>query len=134
MGCGASDTGCSGRRLAHPWGILGRSDVDVEPLKDPIEAILDEQEQNESVQVQPVGPEPENAAAVVLRVSGQQGVLSSGTYGIAQGEMLPVEGVLGARTCGVWGRDWWCIRHHQRRIPEDPTRTRDAKGGDTIGR
>jgi hypothetical protein len=96
MGCGGlAILGVLAVVLLTLGAILGRSDVDVEPLEDPVEAILDEQEQNEPVQVQPVGPEPENAAAIVLRVSGQQGVPYSGTYGTAQGVMLPVEGVLG---------------------------------------
>ena len=96
MGCGGlAILGVLAVVLLTLGAILGRSDIDVEPLEDPVEAILDEQEENEPVQVQPVGPEPENAAAIVLRVSGQQGVPYSGTYGIAQGGILPVEGVLG---------------------------------------
>ena len=46
--------------------------------------------------MQPVGTEPENAAAVVLRVSGQQGTAYSGTYGTTQDGMIPVDGILGA--------------------------------------
>lgn len=96
MGCGGlAILGVLAVVLLTLGAILGRSDIDLEPIEDPVEDILDEQEENEPAQVQPVGTEPENAAAVVLRVSGQQGTAYSGTYGIAQGGMLPVEGVLG---------------------------------------
>ena len=96
MGCGGlAILGVLAVVLLTLGAILGRSDIDLEPIEDPVEDILDEQEENEPAWVQPVGTEPENAAAVVLRVSGQQGIAYSGTYGIAQGGMLPVEGVLG---------------------------------------
>jgi hypothetical protein len=74
MGCGGlAILGVLAVVLLTLGAILGRSDIDLEPIEDPVEDILDEQEENEPAQVQPVGTEPENAAAVVLRVSGQQG-------------------------------------------------------------
>ncbi len=81
--------------------ILGNSDVDIGPIKVLIEDILDEQDKgDEPAQVQPgVQPgemAPENAPALVVRVSGPQGTAYSGTYGTSQGVMLPAEGVLGA--------------------------------------
>ena len=81
--------------------ILGNSDVDVEPIEDPIEEILeDEGEGDELAQVQPgvqpVGTAANSAASLVVRVSGPQGTAFSGTYGTTQGGMIPVEGVLGA--------------------------------------
>lgn len=81
--------------------LLGNSDVDVD-IEEPIEDILDEQDKgDEAAQVQPDvqpngGIAPEAAAALVVRVTGPPGTAYSGTYGTAQGGMIPVEGVLGA--------------------------------------
>jgi hypothetical protein len=76
---------------------LGSSNVEVElPVEEPIEDILDGQDENEAAQVQPVGTAPGNASALVVRVTGPPGTAYSGTYGTAQGGMIPVEGVLGA--------------------------------------
>jgi hypothetical protein len=87
--------------------ILGNSDVDIDPIEDPIEDILnDENEGDEFAQVQPgvqpVGTAATNAASLMVRVSGPQGTAFSGTYGTAQGGMIPVEGVLGAESA-VYG-------------------------------
>ena len=80
--------------------ILGNSDVDVDPIEEPIEEILDEEnEVDELAQVQPgvqsAGMAPNNATPLVVRVSGLQGTAYSGTYGTTQGGMIPVNGVLG---------------------------------------
>ncbi len=81
--------------------FLGNSDVDIAPIEEPIEDILDGQDEGDDpaqVQpgVQPVAIAPGNASALVVRVSGPQGTAYSGTYGTSQGGMIPVEGVLGA--------------------------------------
>jgi hypothetical protein len=81
--------------------VLGNSDVDIAPIEEPIEDILDGQDEGDDpaqVQpgVQPVAIAPGNASALVVRVSGPQGTAYSGTYGTSQGGMIPVEGVLGA--------------------------------------
>jgi len=80
--------------------ILGNSDVDVDPIEEPIEDILaEENEVDELAQVQPgvqsAGMAPNNATPLVVRVSGPQGTAYSGTYGTTQGGMIPVNGVLG---------------------------------------
>jgi hypothetical protein len=84
--------GCGG------LAILGNSDVDIEPIEEPIEEILDEDDEPAQVQpaAQPVGSVPENATSLVVRVSGPQGTAYSGTYGTTQGGMIPVDGILGA--------------------------------------
>lgn len=81
--------------------FLGNSDVDIAPIEEPIEDILDGQDEGDGpaqVQpgVQPVATAPGNMPALVVRVSGPQGTAYSGTYGTSQGGMTPVEGVLGA--------------------------------------
>lgn len=81
--------------------FLGNSDVDIDPIEEPIEDILDGQDEGyNSAQVQPgvqqVAVAPGNTSALVVRVSGPQGTAFSGTYGTTQGGMVPVEGVLGA--------------------------------------
>lgn len=81
--------------------FLGNSDVDIAPIEEPIEDILDGQDEGDDpaqVQpgVQPVAIAPGNASALVVRVSGPQGTAYSGTYGTSQGGMIPAEGVLGA--------------------------------------
>jgi hypothetical protein len=80
--------------------ILGNSDVDVDPIEEPIEDILDEEDEvDELAQVQPgvqsAGMASNNATPLVVRVSGPQGTAYSGTYGTTQGGMIPVNGVLG---------------------------------------
>ncbi len=79
---------------------MGNSDIDVE-IEEPIEDILDEPDgADEAAPVQPGGqPDgiaPETVSALVVRVTGPPGTAYSGTYGTAQGGMIPVEGVLGA--------------------------------------
>jgi hypothetical protein len=78
--------------------ILGNSDIDTEPIEEPIEDILDNEDDVAEVPqgVQPVGTAPNNATSLVVRVSGPPGTAFSGTYGTTQGGMIPVEGVLGA--------------------------------------
>jgi hypothetical protein len=78
--------------------ILGNSDIDTEPIEEPIEDILDNESDVAEVPqgVQPVGTAPNNATSLVVRVSGPPGTAFSGTYGTTQGGMIPVEGVLGA--------------------------------------
>jgi hypothetical protein len=81
--------------------ILGNSDIDTEPIEEPIEDILDDEDEvDELAQVQPgvqsVGTAPNDLTTLVVRVSGPQGTAFSGTYGTTQGGMIPVEGVLGA--------------------------------------
>ena len=81
--------------------ILGNSDVDIEPIEDPIEDILDDEDEGDNLAqgqpgVRPVGTAANNAASLVVRVSGPPGTAFSGTYGTTQGGMIPVEGVLGA--------------------------------------
>jgi hypothetical protein len=77
--------------------ILGNSDIDVDPIEEPIEEILDGQDEgDEPAQVQSVGMAPNNATSLVVRVSGPQGTAYSGTYGTTQGGMIPVDGILGA--------------------------------------
>ena len=101
MGCGGlAILGVLVVILLPLGAILGSSDVDVEPIEDPIEDILDElDEDDEPAQVQPgaqpVGSAPENATPLVVRVSGPQGTAYSGTYGTTQGGMIPVDGILG---------------------------------------
>ena len=81
--------------------FLGNSDVDIAPIEEPIEDILDGQDEgHDPAQVQPAGVQPVavspgNASALVVRVSGPQGTAFSGTYGTTQGGMTPAEGVLG---------------------------------------
>jgi hypothetical protein len=99
MGCGGlAILGVLAVVLLSLGAILGNSDVDIEPIEEPIEEILDED--NEPAQVrpaaQPVGSVPENATSLVVRVSGPQGTAYSGTYGTTQGGMIPVDGILGA--------------------------------------
>lgn len=102
MGCGGlAILGVLAVVLLSLGAILGRSDVDVEPIEEPIEDILDERvEDDEPAQVQPgaqpVGSAPQNASSLVVRVSGPQGTTYSGEYGTTQGGMIPVDGVLGA--------------------------------------
>ena len=102
LGCGGlAILGVLAILLLGFGAILGNSDVDVEPIEDPIEEILeDEGEGDELAQVQPgvqpVGTAANNATSLVVRVSGPQGTAFSGTYGTTQGGMIPVEGVLGA--------------------------------------
>ena len=77
--------------------VLGNSDVDVDSIEEPIEEIFDEQDEgNEPAQVQPVVMAPNNASAIVVRVSGPQGTAYSGTYGTTHGGMIPADGILGA--------------------------------------
>ena len=81
--------------------ILGNSDIDVEPIEEPIEDLLDDEGEGDELAqvqpgVQPVGTGANNATSLVVRVSGPQGTAFSGTYGTTQGGMIPVEGVLGA--------------------------------------
>ena len=78
--------------------ILGNSDIDTEPIEEPIEDILDNEDDVAEVPqgVQPVGTAPNNATSLVVKVSGPPGTAFSGTYGTIQGGMIPVEGVLGA--------------------------------------
>jgi hypothetical protein len=90
MGCGGlAILGALAVVLLTLGAILGRSDIDVEPIEDPVEDILDEQEENEPAQVQPVITEPENAAGVVLRVSGQQGTAYSGPTALPKAGCCP---------------------------------------------
>ena len=102
MGCGGlAILGVLAVVLLPVGAILGSSDVDVEPIEEPILDILDElDEDDEPAQVQPgtqpVGSAPENATPLVVRVSGPQGTAYSGTYGTTQGGMIPVDGILGA--------------------------------------
>ena len=102
MGCGAlAILGVLAVVLLSLGAILGSSDVDVEPIEEPIEDIVDElDEDDEPAQVQPganpVGSAPENATSLVVRVSGPPGTAYSGTYGTTQGGMTPVDGILGA--------------------------------------
>ena len=101
MGCGGlAILGVLAVVLLFLGAILGRSDVDVEPIEEPIEDVLDElDEDDEPAQVQPgaqpVGSAPENATPLVVRVSGPQGTAYSGTYETTQGGMVPVDGILG---------------------------------------
>ena len=101
MGCGGlAILGVLAVILLPLGAILGSSDVDVEPIEEPILDILDElDEDDEPAQVQPgtqpVGSAPENATPLVVRVSGPQGTAYSGTYGTTQGGMIPVDGILG---------------------------------------
>jgi hypothetical protein len=101
MGCGGlAILGVLAVVLLPLGAILGSSDVDVEPIEEPILDILDElDEDDEPAQVQPgtqpVGSAPENATPLVVRVSGPQGTAYSGTYGTTQGGMIPVDGILG---------------------------------------
>ena len=101
MGCGGlAILGVLAVILLPLGAILGSSDVEVEPIEDPIEDILDElDEDDEPAQIQPgaqpVGSAPENATPLVVRVSGPQGTAYSGTYGTTQGGMIPVDGILG---------------------------------------
>ena len=83
--------------------ILGNSDVDIEPIEEPIEDILEEEGEGDELAqmqpgVQPVGTAANNVASLVVRVSGPQGTAFSGTYGTTQSGMIPVEGVLGAES------------------------------------
>ena len=99
MGCGGlAILGVLAVVLLSLGAILGNSDVDTEPIEEPIEDILDEDDESAQVQpgAQPVGSAPENATSVVVRVSGPQGTAYSGTYGTTQGGMIPVDGILGA--------------------------------------
>jgi hypothetical protein len=102
MGCGGlAILGVLAVVLLFLGAILGRSDVDVEPIEEPIEDVLDElDEDDEPAQVQsgvqPGGRAPENATSLVVRVSGPQGTAYSGTYGTTQGGMIPVDGILEA--------------------------------------
>ena len=103
IGCGGLATlGVLAIVLLALGAILGNSDVDVDPIEEPIEDILDGQDEgdDESAQVQPdvqpVGMAPNNASALVVRVSGPQGTAYSGTYGTTHGGMIPVDGILGA--------------------------------------
>jgi hypothetical protein len=76
--------------------ILGNSDIDVDPVEEPIEEILDGQDEGDGpAQVKPVGMAPNNASALVVRVSGPQGTAYSGTYGTTYGGKIPVDGILG---------------------------------------
>lgn len=76
--------------------ILGNSDIDVDPIEEPIEEILDGQDESDGpAQVKPVGMAPNNAPALVVRVSGPQGTTYSGTYGTTNGGKIPVDGILG---------------------------------------
>jgi hypothetical protein len=89
MGCGALAILSVLAVVLLSLGVfLGRSDVEVEA---PIEDAIDELEDA-------VGEQPEDAAidTVVVRVSGTQGTPYAGTYGTAQGGILPADGVLGA--------------------------------------
>ena len=94
--------GHPGRRPARPRGalrkIIGRSDVEVDlPVEEPIEDILDIQDENETAPRPPIGVVRENVTpGLVVRVSGPQGTVYSGAYGTTQGGMVPVDGVLGA--------------------------------------
>jgi hypothetical protein len=78
--------------------ILGNSDIDTEPIEEPIEDMLDDEDDVVEVPqgVQPVGTAPNNVTSLVVRVSGPPGTAFSGTYGTTQGGVIPVEGVLGA--------------------------------------
>ena len=99
MGCGGlAILGVLAVVLLSLGAILGNSDVDIEPIEEPIEEILDDDDEPAQVQpgAQPVGSVPENATSLVVRVSGPQGTAYSGTYGTLQGGMIPVDGVLGA--------------------------------------
>ncbi len=99
MGCGGlAILGVLAVVLLSLGAILGNSDVDIEPIEEPIEEILDDDDEPAQVQpgAQPVGSVPENATPLVVRVSGPQGTAYSGTYGTLQGGMIPVDGVLGA--------------------------------------
>src|ERR671916_909801 len=98
MGCGALAILSVLAVILLGLGVfLGNSDVDVDPIEEPIKDILDEEDEGaEPAQVQPVGMAPNNASALAVRVSGPQGTAFSGTYGTAQGGMIPIEGVLGA--------------------------------------
>jgi hypothetical protein len=103
MGCGGlAILGVLAVVLLFFGAILGRSDVDVEPVEEPIEDILDELDEDDDLaQVQPGAPPvapsaPETATPLVVRVSGPQGTAYSGRYGTTQGGMTPVDGILGA--------------------------------------
>lgn len=99
MGCGGlAILGVLAVVLLSLGAILGNSDVDIEPIEEPIEEILDEDDEPAQVQpgAQPVGSVQENATSLVVRVSGPQGTAYSGTYGTTQGGMIPVDGILGA--------------------------------------
>ncbi len=101
MGCGGlAILGVLAVVLLSLGAILGNSEI--EPIEEPIEDILDGRDEDDELAqqvqpgVQPVGSAPENASALVVRVSGPQGTAYSGTYGTTQGGMMPVDGVLGA--------------------------------------
>jgi hypothetical protein len=99
MGCGAlAILGVLAVVLLFLGAVLGRSDVDVEPIEEPIEDILDEDDEPAQVQpgTQPVGSAPVNQTPLVVRVSGPQGTAYSGSYGTTQGGMIPVDGILGS--------------------------------------
>jgi hypothetical protein len=98
IGCGGlAILGVLALALLSFGAILGNSDVDIEPIEEPIEEILDEEDEGDvPAQVQPVGVAQGNASALAVRVSGPQGTAYSGTYGTSHGGMIPVEGVLGA--------------------------------------
>ena len=102
MGCGGlAILGVLAVVFLSLGAILGRSDVDVEPIEEPVEEILDELDEDDDLAqvqpgAQPVGRAPENATPLVVRVSGPQGTAYSGTYGTTQGGMIPVDGILGA--------------------------------------
>ena len=99
MGCGGlAILGVLAVVLLSLGAILGNSDVDIEPIEEPIEEILDEDDEPAQGQpgAQPVGSVPENATSLVVRVSGPQGTAYSGTYGTTQDGMIPVDGILGA--------------------------------------
>jgi hypothetical protein len=99
IGCGGlAILGVVAVVLLGVGAILGNSDIDTEPIEEPIEDILDDEDDVAEVPqgVQPVGTAPNNATSLVVRVSGPPGTAFSGTYGTTQGGMIPVEGVLGA--------------------------------------
>jgi len=103
MGCGGlTILGVLAVVLVSLGVILGRSDVDVEPIEEPVEDILDELDEDDDLAqvqpgAQPVAPDVTGTAApLVVRVSGPQGTAYSGRYGTTQGGMIPVDGILGA--------------------------------------
>src|SRR5215204_7635980 len=90
MGCGALTLLAILAVVLLGLGVLlGRSDVEVNlPVEEPIEDILDVQDENETAPRPPIGVLPENVTpGLVVRVSGPQGTVYSGAYGTPQGGM-----------------------------------------------
>ena len=101
IGCGGlAILGVLAIALLGLGAILGNSDIDIDTIEEPIEDILDDEDEGDGLAqvqpgVQPVGTAANNAASLMVRVSGPPGTAYSGTYGTTQGGVVPVEGVLG---------------------------------------